>query len=137
MPKVHDKTWLDRWMTKSRIFPAYRYGNMPGGALLLVNLIGGTLKEIPDIYRQASPVFQVNSNCPATLLIYAQQDFFVDVSHGRRLHETLKKSGIPSLLIEVPETVHSFYQYFGISPRIAPGAQTVMYDIERFLALMV
>ncbi len=137
LPKVHDKTWLDRWMTKSRIFPAYRYGNMPGGSLLLVNLLGGTLKEIPDIYRQASPVYQVNSNCPATLLIYAQQDFFVDVSHGRKLHETLKKFGIPSVLIEIPETVHSFYQYFGISPRIAPGAQTIMYDIERFLALMV
>lgn len=137
LPKIRGKTWLDRWMTKSRIFPAYRYGNLPGGALLLVNLLGGTLKEIPDIYRQASPVYQVNSNCPATLLIYAQQDFFVDVSHGRKLHETLKKAGIPSVLIELPETVHSFYQYFGISPRIAPGAQTIMYDIERFLALMV
>lgn len=137
LPKVHDKTWLDCWMTKSRIFPAFRYGNMPGGALLLVNLLGGTLQEMPDIYKQASPVFQVSPNCPATLLIYAQQDFFVDVLHGRRLHETLKKAGVSSVLIEVPETVHSFYQYFGISPRIAPGAQTIMYDIERFLALMV
>lgn len=137
LPKVHDKTWLDRWMTKSGIFPAYRYSNIPGGALLLVNLLGGTLQEIPDIFRQASPVFHVHPNCPATLLIYAEQDFFVDVSHGRRLHETLKNAGVTSVLIEVPETVHSFYQYFGISPRIAPGAQTIMYDIERFLALMV
>jgi len=137
LPRVHDKTWLDRWMTKSRIFPAYRYGNIPGGALLLVHLLGGTLKEIPDEYRQASPVFQVHPNCPTTLLIYAQQDFFVDISHGRRLHETLKQAGVPSVLIEVPETVHSFNQFFGISPLISPGAQTIMYDIERFLALMV
>lgn len=136
LPKIHDKTWLDRWMTKTRIFPAYRYGNMPGGALLLVKLLGGTLQEIPDIYRQASPIYHAHPNCPTTLLIYAQQDFFVNVSHGRRLHETLKKADVSSVLIEVPETVHSFYQYFGISPRIAPGAQTIMYDIERFLAFV-
>ena len=137
LPRIYDKTWLDRWMTKTRIFPAYRYGNMPGGALLLVNLLGGTLKEVPDIYRQASPVFQVHPNCPATLLIYAQQDFFVNVSHGRRLHEALKLAGVTSIFLEVPEMVHAFDQGFGVSRRIAPGVQTITYDIERFLALMV
>lgn len=137
LPRVHNKTWLDRWMTKTRIFPEFRYGNMPGGALLLVNLLGGTLMEIPKIYKQASPIYQVHPNCPATLLIYAQQDFFVDASHGRRLHEKLKMSGVTSMLIVVPETVHSFNQFFGIMPRITPGVQTTTYDIERFLAMMV
>ncbi|MBE0684552.1 MAG: alpha/beta hydrolase [Anaerolineaceae bacterium] len=137
LPRIYDKTWLDRWMTKTRIFPAYRYGNMPGGALLLVNLLGGTLKEIPDIYKQASPIYQVHPDCPATLLIYAQHDFFVNVSHGRRLHEALKLAGATSIFIKVPEMVHAFDQGFGASRRIAPGAQTITYDIERFLALMV
>lgn len=136
-PMVYNKTWLDRLMTKMRIFPEFRYGNMPGGALLLVNLLGGTLKEIPEVYKQASPICNVHPNCPATLLIYAQDDFFVDASHGQRLLEELNKMGVPSLFIEVPETVHSFNQFFGTSPRINPGAQTITYDIERFLALMV
>lgn len=137
LPRIYDKTWLDRWMTKIRIFPAYRYGNMPGGALLLVNLLGGTLNEIPDIYKQASPIYQVCPDCPATLLIYAQQDFFVDVSHGIRLHEALQLAGVPSIFLEVPEMVHAFDQGFGVSRRIAPGAQSITYDIERFLALMI
>ena len=76
LPRLHEKTWLDRWLTRKRIFPAYRYGNIPGGALLLVNLLGGTPKEIRDVYLQASPLYHVNPKCPPTLLISAQQDFF-------------------------------------------------------------
>ena len=63
--------------------------------------------------------------------------FFVGVSQGRRLHESLNLAGVTSILLEVTETVHAFDQYFGVSRRFAPAAQTVTYDIERFLALMV
>jgi hypothetical protein len=38
--------------------------------------------------------------------------------------------------IEIPETVHGFDQYFGVSRRVAPAAQSATYDIERFLAVM-
>jgi acetyl esterase/lipase len=134
-PRVYNKTWMDRLMTRMRVFPAYRYGNMPGGALLLVNLLGGTLKEIPDIYRQASPIAHVGPHCPPTLQIFDEYDFVIDVSQGRRLHQALCEDGATSIYIEIPETVHGFDQYFGVSRRIAPAAQSATYDIERFLAL--
>ena len=124
-------------MTKMRVFPSYRYGNMPGGALLLVNLLGGTLKEIPDIYRQASPIAYVGPHCPPTLQIFDEYDFVINVSQGRRLHQALREAGATSIYIEIPETVHGFDQYFGVSRRIAPAAQSATYDIERFLALVV
>jgi acetyl esterase/lipase len=136
-PRVFNKTWVDRLMTRMRVFPAYRYGNMPGGALLLVNLLGGTLKEIPDIYRQASPIAHVGPHCPPTLQIFDEYDFVIDVSQGRRLHQTLHEAGVTSIYIEIPETVHGFDQYFGVSRRIAPASQSATYDIERFLALVV
>lgn len=136
-PFVHDKTWLDRMMTRTRVFPAYRFGNMPGGALLLVYLLGGTLKEIPEVYRQASPLVHVGPHCPPTLHLYAECDFFVDSSHGRRLNKELCEVGVTSIYLEFPESVHGFDQYFGVSRRIAPAAQSASYDIERFLALMV
>jgi len=44
---------------------------------------------------------------------------------------------VPSVYIEFPRSVHGFDQYFGVSRRIAPAAQSATYDIERFLALMV
>lgn len=135
-PRNYDKTWLDRFLTRNRIFPAYRHANMPGGILLLVNLLGGTFKEIPDVYRLASPLFHVGKHCPPTLQICASQDFMIDPAHGRRLRRALQEAGIKSVHIETPETVHGFDQYFGVSRRISPAAQSVTYDLERFLALM-
>ena len=136
-PRIHDKTWLDKFLTRSRVFPAYRYANMPGGALLLVHLLGGTLEEIPDVYRLASPIAHAGPYCPPTLQICAEDDFFADVSHGRRLHQALCEAGATSVYIEIPQAVHGFDQYFGVSRRVAPAAQSATYDIERFLALMV
>ena len=47
LPRIHDRTWMDRFMTRNRLFPAYRYGNMPGGALLLVGFNGGQAETNP------------------------------------------------------------------------------------------
>jgi acetyl esterase/lipase len=135
-PRLHDRTWLDRFMTRSRAFPAYRYGNMPGGALALVDLLGGTLKEKADDYRQASPLTHVGPHCPPTMQVLAGEDFIVAPSHGRRLHQALRAAGVSSVYLEFPGSVHGFDQYFGVSRRIAPAAQSATYDIERFLALM-
>jgi acetyl esterase/lipase len=109
---------------------------MPGGALLLVQLLGGTLKEIPDVYRQASPIAHVGPHCPPTLQIFDENDFVINVSHGRRLHQALCGVGATSVYLEFPDTVHGFDQYIGVSRRVAPAAQSATYDLERFLALM-
>jgi len=137
LPRLHNKTALDRFITRSRAFPAVRYSNMPGGALLLVKLMGGTLKEIPDVYHLFSPLAHVGAHCPPTLLIAAENDFVIDASHSRRLHRALQTLGVPSVYVEFPETVHGFDQYFGVSRRVAPAAQMATNDIEQFLALMV
>jgi acetyl esterase/lipase len=137
LPRVYDNTWLDRFMTRARVYPAYRHSNLPGGALLLVQLLGGTLQEIPDVYRLASPLAHVGPHCPPTLQIYAGNDFVIDASHGRRLHRALRAAGVPAVYVEFPDTVHAFDQYFGVSRRIAPAAQAATYDIERFLGLLM
>ncbi len=137
LPRVHDKTWMDRMMTRSRAFPAYRYSNMPGGPALLIDLLGGTLKEIPHVYELFSPITHAGTHSPPTMQIFGEDDFAIDVSHGRRLHRILQAAKIPSVYIEIPDTVHAFDQYFGVSRRIAPAAQMATNDIEQFLALMV
>ena len=137
LPRIHDRTWVDRFMTRNRLFPAYRYGNMPGGALLLVGLMGGTLKEIPEKYQLASPISHAGSHCPPTLQIFDDNDFLIDASHGRRLHKALCGAGVRSVYIEYPQTIHGFDQYFGVSRRISPSAQVVTYEIEQFLSALV
>ncbi len=135
-PRVHDRTWLDRFLTRTRVFPAYRHGNMPGGALLLPYLLGGTLKEIPEIYKRASPIIYAGPHSPPTLQIFGGDDVIIPPSSGRVLHEALCQAGAKSIFIEIPGAVHGFDQYLCVSRRIAPAAQTATYDIERFLALM-
>jgi acetyl esterase/lipase len=136
-PRVHDKTWLERWITRARLFPAYRYSNMPGGAALMIDMFGGTEREVPEMYKKYSPITHVGAHCPPTLQIFGEEDFAINTSHGRRLHEALQKVNVPSVYVEYPETVHGFDQYFGVSRRIAPAAQMATNDIEQFLALMV
>jgi acetyl esterase/lipase len=136
-PRIYDRTWMDKFLTRSRAFPAYRHANMPGGPLLLVYLLGGTLREVPEAYRLGSPVVHVGPHCPPTLMLHGEDDFIVNVSHGRRLHQALREVGATSVYIEYPHTVHGFDQYFGVSRRVAPAAQAATDAIERFLALMV
>jgi len=76
-------------------------------------------------------------HCPPTLQLVGDNDFIVSVSHGQRLHQALRQAGVPSIYIELPNTVHAFDLYFGVSRRISPAAQAATYDIERFLTLLV
>jgi acetyl esterase/lipase len=135
-PRIYDHTPLERWLTRVRVFPAYRHANLPGGALLLVYLLGGTLKEAPEAYRRFSPLTHVSPHCPPTLQFTGDNDFVIDASHGKRLHQALRQAGVPSIYIEYPDSVHAFHMYFGVSPRVAPAAQVSTYDLERFLALL-
>ncbi|MCP4684741.1 MAG: alpha/beta hydrolase, partial [bacterium] len=107
-PRVYDTTALDRFLTRTRVFPPYRHGNMPGGPLLLIYLLGGTLNETPETYRLGSPITHVGPQCPPTLQLFGDDDFAVDASHGRRLHETLCQAGVTSAYVEFPDTVHGF-----------------------------
>src|SRR5574341_56318 len=135
-PRLRDRTMFDRLLTRWRLFPAYRHANLPGGALLLVDLLGGTLNEVPEAYRLYSPMAHVGPHCPPTLQIFGDDDFVIDASQGRRLHLALRRAGVPSVYVEFPDTVHGFDQYFGVSRRVAPAAQMATHDIGRFLALM-
>jgi acetyl esterase/lipase len=135
-PRVRARTAFDRLLTRWRLFPAYRHANMPGGPLLLVDLLGGTLNEVPESYQLYSAITHVGPHCPPTLQIFGDNDFVIDASHGRRLHRALRGAGVPSVYVEFPDTVHGFDQYFGVSRRVAPAAQKATNDIERFLALM-
>ena len=135
-PRLHNQTRFDKLVTQWRLFPAYRFGNVPGGPLLLVYLLGGTLQEVPNDYQLYSPITHVGPHCPPTLQIFGDNDFVIKASHGRRLHQALQEAGIPSVHIEFPDTVHGFDQYFGVSRRVAPAAQMATNDIEQFLALM-
>jgi acetyl esterase/lipase len=130
LPYIHDHTWLDRWFTRVRIWPAFRYQNLPGGALLLIKLLGGTPDESPEAYRKASPLAYASKDCPPTLQIFGGHDFYFSAEHGRRLHIALLKCGAKSHYLELPYAEHGFDT---IAWRISPPAQIAARAIQLFL----
>lgn len=130
-PRIFNRTWFDRLMTSAHIFPEYRYQNMPGGALLLVNLMGGTLLENPEMYHKFSPINHVSKDSPPTLQIWPAHDFYFSaVLHGRPLHKELIAAGVKSIYLELPDTEHGFDHF--LAP-ISPAAYLEAKTIQAFL----
>jgi acetyl esterase/lipase len=99
----------------------------------LINLLGGALEEIPDVYDLLSPIKHVCKDCPPTLLLQGSDDVFGLAPPVRGLHQALQHAGVPVILVEYPHTEHGFDL---ILPQISPVAQAATREVERFLALM-
>jgi acetyl esterase/lipase len=102
---------------------------------VIIGLLDGTPEQKPELCRLGSPIYHVGSHCPPTLLLHGAQDCgpHPTVQSGR-LHEALRAAGVPSVYVELAETDHGFDLPFS---RIAPAFQAALYDVERFLALLV
>jgi acetyl esterase/lipase len=97
-------------------------------------LLGGHPHEVPHMYELASPVTHVNPGCPPTLLIQAEKDLLVPADAARALHKKLVKVGVPAINIILPWTDHVFDL---LLPQLSPPAQSALYDVDRFLALLL
>lgn len=100
----------------------------------LDTLLGGHLHEVPETYALASPVTHAGAGSPPTLLIQGELDAITPASATRALHRKLAACGVPAVNIIYPLTNHAFDL---ILPQVSPPAQAALFDLERFLALMV
>lgn len=95
---------------------------------LMKALTGGTPDTNAVEYADASPLNDIKSDSPPTLLIYGKSDPLVWYRHGVRLHQRLLTNGIRSTLIELPWATHGF-DYFPNSP----GGQITANSVLRFM----
>lgn len=100
----------------------------------IARLLGGRPETVPHLYRLLSPVAHLGPHCPPTLLLQGSDDFFGFAPTVRRFYEALLAAGVVAVLIEYPHADHAFDL---VLPRLSPVAQAAVYDVERFLALMV
>jgi acetyl esterase/lipase len=132
-PRVHGSTLIDRLVTRMRLFPSYRYGNGPGGAMLVHDLFGGTPLDALDRYTTWSPVAMAAPGCPPVLQVVGLDDAIIPARQGRALHESLLELGCRSRLVEIPMAVHGFDQYPGVSRRLAPAARRTTTALLAFV----
>lgn len=100
---------------------------------MMVNLLGGLYREVPDTYALASPITHVHPGCPPTIMFQGEHDSLVSVESARALRERLLSAGVPVIYIEYPGTEHAFDL---VLPHVSPPAQSSIYDLDRFLGLM-
>jgi acetyl esterase/lipase len=96
-------------------------------------ILGGHLQDIPDSYHLASPITHVQPGCPPTLLIQGDKDMLVPLGTTQALYKKLIESGVPAINIVFSGAEHSFDL---LLPQISPPAQSALYDVDRFLALV-
>lgn len=109
-------------------------GRFVEAADMLPNLLGGQPDVALPMYELASPIIHVGPHCPPTLLINGTHDLALHIDQHRQLHAALFRAHVPCVHVELEYADHAFDL---IAPRWSPGAQAALYDIERFLALMV
>jgi acetyl esterase/lipase len=98
-------------------------------------LLGGQPDDAPDMYDLASPIAHVSPTCPPTLLFQGAHDWHMPLSSARALRRKLMYAGVPVVYVEFPQTDHAFDLV--AFPRLSPSAQASLYDLDRFLALML
>ena len=86
------------------------------------------------MYQLASPITHVHPDSPPTLLIQGEQDIFCPADATRAHHSKLVQAGVPAINLVFPYTNHGFDL---LLPQISPAAQPALYDVDRFLALLL
>ncbi|MDP1746460.1 MAG: alpha/beta hydrolase, partial [Bacteroidota bacterium] len=135
-PQKKAPTQMPEWVKKSMGKDYYRLkfdkGFVNAGAF--APLMGGHPDERPDAYALFSPVSHVHSGCPPTLRIHGEHDLMAPAKTTHFLHSRLAEEKVPAVMHILPQTDHAFDL---ILPKINPSAHNAIYDVERFLALMV
>jgi acetyl esterase/lipase len=96
-------------------------------------LLGGNPDEVPGMYQLASTTTHVHPGAPPTLLIQGDKDFQVPVEGTHELYAKLVESSVPAINVVFPWVDHIFDL---ILPQISPAAQSALYDVDRFLAIL-
>jgi acetyl esterase/lipase len=97
-------------------------------------LLGGYPEDVPDMYRLACPTTHVHPGSPPTLLMQGDKDSLVPIEDTRALYTKLVESGVPAINVVFPWTQHAFDF---LLPQVNPAAQSALYDVDRFLALLL
>jgi len=96
--------------------------------------LGGHPQDVPDMYQLASPPTHIHPDCPPTLLFHGNHDVLVPADATSALHIKLVHTGVPAITVLFPWTEHGFDLIF---PQLNPAAQSALYDVDRFLALLL
>jgi acetyl esterase/lipase len=74
-------------------------------------LLGGTVRDLPKLAKQASAFYNVSKDDPPFLIMHGAKDPGVPLSQSQRLHDKLRAAGVPSKLVILPGAGHGGKQF--------------------------
>ncbi|WP_421681673.1 alpha/beta hydrolase [Stutzerimonas urumqiensis] len=84
--------------------PGYGTRDSPDGPE--ARLLGAPVVEVPALARAASPISWISANDPPVLTFHGTEDAAVPYQQAVRLDRALRKAGVPSYFITVPDAGH-------------------------------
>lgn len=93
---------------------------------MFADFLGGSVDEIPEVYRAASPITHVRSGCPPTLVIHGTADSMVPIAQSEALVEKLREAQVPFVFDRIPGWPHAMDYSRPVNDR-------VVWLTERFL----
>ncbi|WP_201500822.1 alpha/beta hydrolase family protein, partial [Escherichia coli] len=79
---------------------------IPFTAAFYPSVFGGTLEEVPEVYRDASPLAFVDERTVPFLFVHGIPDDAVPVEHSRLMTAALQALGIEVMLVELAGASH-------------------------------
>lgn len=72
----------------------------------VVALLGGTPEDVPERYREASPLSWIDERTAPFLVVHGALDDVVPVAQSRRLVSALRAAGVEAEYTELPHAGH-------------------------------
>lgn len=69
-------------------------------------LLGGPIKEKPELTQAANPIAYVTPQDPPFLILHGEKDRLVPIGQSELLQTALKKAGVPCELVRLPNDGH-------------------------------
>ena len=82
------------------------FRGVPANAALLSYWLGGTRAQLPQKYRDASPIAFVSKSSPPMFFYHGSNDALVSRSSPQQMVKVLKEHKVPAQLLLLPRTRH-------------------------------
>jgi acetyl esterase/lipase len=73
----------------------------------VINFLGHTYREAPELFTEVSPIHYLDKNDPPTIILHGTSDQTVPISQSDRLKARLDALGIPNVYIRFPLWPHT------------------------------
>jgi acetyl esterase/lipase len=77
------------------------------GTAALTNFFGGDVAKLPDVWRSASPVFQVTKSSAPFLIMHGTSDEMIPIAQAQELTDKLQQAGVPVTFLKFDDA-HTF-----------------------------